>query len=116
MLEVDGVTKRYGEVQALDGCTFSVMPKRLVGLLGPNGAGKTTLMRCLLGLVDPDAGSLRRRGEPIGERIWRRFGYLPDERGLYPAMRVQEQVTYFARFVGNDPIAGEPVCLIAAHR
>jgi ABC-2 type transport system ATP-binding protein len=100
MLEVSGVTKRYGEICALDGCTFSVMPKRLVGLLGPNGAGKTTVMRCLLGLAQPDAGTLRWQGEPIGEKTWRRFGYLPEERGLYPAMRVYEQVTHFARLSG----------------
>lgn len=100
MLEVDQVTKRYGNVRALDSCTFTVTPKRLVGLLGPNGAGKTTVMRCLLGLVRPDAGALRWRGEPVGERTWRRFGYMPEERGLYPSMRVLEQVVHFARLSG----------------
>jgi ABC-2 type transport system ATP-binding protein len=100
MLDVDGVTKRYADVVALDGCTFSVTPKRLVGLLGPNGAGKTTLMRCLLGLVQPDSGSLRWRGEPIREQTRRRFGYMPEERGLYPSMPVLEQVVHFARLSG----------------
>jgi ABC-2 type transport system ATP-binding protein len=100
MLDVDGVTKRYGDVVALDGCTFSVTPKRLVGLLGPNGAGKTTLMRCLLGLVQPDSGSLRWRGQPVREQTWRRFGYMPEERGLYPSMRVLDQVVHFARLSG----------------
>jgi ABC-2 type transport system ATP-binding protein len=94
-------------VRALDGCTFSVAPKRLVGLLGPNGAGKTTVMRCVLGLVQPDAGSLRWCGEPIGEKTWRRFGYMPEERGLYPTMRVLEQVIHFGRLSGLDSGAAD---------
>ena len=100
MLEVDRVTKRYGEVAALDGCSFTVAPTRLVGLLGPNGAGKTTVMRCVLGLVQPDGGFLRWCGEPIGEGTWRRFGYMPEERGLYPSMRVLEQVVHFGELSG----------------
>jgi len=72
----------------------------LTGLLGPNGAGKTTLMRCLLGLVNPDEGTLRWRGAPVSEAVRRRFGYMPEERGLYPAMPVAEQVDYFARLSG----------------
>lgn len=100
MLEVEGVSKSYGEVRALDRCTFSAAPKRLTGLLGPNGAGKTTVMRCLLGLVEPEQGSMRWRGEPITEQVWRRFGYMPEERGLYPSMVVREQVVHFARLSG----------------
>jgi len=100
VLEVDGLTKSFGSTRALDGCTFSAVPKRLTGLLGPNGAGKTTVMRSLLGLVVPDAGTLRWHGEPITERTWRRFGYMPEERGLYPAMAVREQVTYFGLLSG----------------
>jgi ABC-2 type transport system ATP-binding protein len=102
MLDVVDVSKRYGQVTALDHCTFSAQPKRLVGLLGPNGAGKTTVMRCLLGLVRPDSGTLRWCGKPIGERTWRRFGYMPEERGLYPTMGVLEQVVHFARLSGMD--------------
>lgn len=100
MLEVEGVSKSYGSVLALDGCTFVAEPKRLTGLLGPNGAGKTTVMRCLLGLVEPDLGKLRWRGAPITETVWRRFGYMPEERGLYPAMAVGEQIIYFGRLSG----------------
>lgn len=100
VLEIEGVSKSYGTVRALDGCTFSAAPGRLVGLLGPNGAGKTTLMRCLLGLVEPDAGVMRWRGAPIGPPERRRFGYMPEERGLYPSMAVDEQVSYFARLSG----------------
>ncbi len=73
MLEIDGVRKSFGPVNALDGCTLTAAPTRLTGLLGPNGAGKTTLMRCLLGLVDPDAGTLRWRGSPVTEQVRRRL-------------------------------------------
>jgi ABC-2 type transport system ATP-binding protein len=100
VLEIDGVSKSYGSVRALDGCTFTAAPKRLIGLLGPNGAGKTTLMRCLLGLVEPDTGTMRWCGAPITDRTRRRFGYLPEERGLYPSMAVAEQIRYFARLSG----------------
>jgi ABC-2 type transport system ATP-binding protein len=108
VLEVEGVSKSYGQVRALDRCTFGAAPKRLTGLLGPNGAGKTTLMRCLLGLVEPEHGSMQWRGEPITERVWRRFGYMPEERGLYPSMVVREQVVHFARLSGLTLAAARP--------
>jgi ABC-2 type transport system ATP-binding protein len=100
VLEIDGVSKAFGSVRALDSCAFQAAPKRLTGLLGPNGAGKTTLMRCLLGLVEPDAGAIRWRGAPITEKARHRFGYLPEERGMYPAMVVADQVEYFACLSG----------------
>jgi ABC-2 type transport system ATP-binding protein len=64
VLEFDAVTKRFGELAALDGCTFAVQPGRLTGFLGPNGAGKTTAMRAVFGLVELDAGRVRWRGTP----------------------------------------------------
>ena len=100
MLEVTDLVKRYGGVVALDGCSLQVPAGHLVGLLGPNGAGKTTVMRTLFGLVVPDAGKVRWRGRPVDSRAWRRFGYMPEERGLYPAMRVGEQIAYFGRLSG----------------
>ena len=100
MLEVSDLVKRYGGVLALDGCSLQVPAGHLVGLLGPNGAGKTTVMRTLFGLVLPDAGTVRWRGRPVDARAWRRFGYMPEERGLYPAMRVGEQIAYFGRLSG----------------
>jgi ABC-2 type transport system ATP-binding protein len=100
MLEVKGLVKRYGDVLALAGCSLQVPAGHLVGLLGPNGAGKTTVMRTLFGLVVPDAGTVWWRGRPVGARSWRRFGYMPEERGLYPAMRVAEQITYFGQLSG----------------
>jgi ABC-2 type transport system ATP-binding protein len=107
VLEVTEVTKNFGSVRALDRCTFRAVPKRLAGLLGPNGAGKTTVMRCLLGLVQPEQGSLRWRGAPITAQVWRRFGYMPEERGLYPAMRVREQIVHFGRLSGLGRAAAE---------
>ena len=77
MLELIGVSKRYGEVEALTGCTFQVRPGRLTGFVGPNGAGKTTAMRAVLGLVTPDEGAVRWRGRPVTSTDRRRFGYLP---------------------------------------
>ena len=87
--------KRFGEVQALAGCSFSVARGRMLGFLGPNGAGKTTAMRAVFGLVEPDAGEVLWDGRPIGPDERLRFGYMPEERGLYPRMPVGEQLAYF---------------------
>ncbi len=97
MLEIHDLTKRYGPVTALDGASFTARPGRLVGFLGPNGAGKTTTMRCVFGLATPDAGDVRWEGSPIDATTRLRFGYMPEQRGLYPRMRVGEQLVYFAR-------------------
>ncbi len=101
-LEVAGLGKRYGDVTALDGCSLTVRPGRVVGLLGPNGAGKTTTMRCIFGLVEPDRGEVRWCGAPIDREARLRFGYMPEERGLYPHMRVRAQLEYLARLSGLD--------------
>ncbi len=100
MLEVLSLTKRYGSVTALDGAAFTARPGRLVGFLGPNGAGKTTTMRCVFGLATPDAGEVRWDGAPIDAATRLRFGYMPEQRGLYPRMRVGEQLSYFAQHHG----------------
>jgi ABC-2 type transport system ATP-binding protein len=100
MLEINSLTKRYGPVTALDGATFEARPGRLVGFLGPNGAGKTTAMRCIFGLAVPDAGEVRWAGKAIDARVRLRFGYMPEQRGLYPRMRVGEQLVYFAQHHG----------------
>jgi ABC-2 type transport system ATP-binding protein len=92
MLEYDGAVKRFDALAALDGCTFEARPGRLTGFLGPNGAGKTTAMRAVFGLLRLDAGTVRRRGAPIVEADRARFGHMPEERGLYPRMRVREQL------------------------
>ena len=97
MLEIDDLAKRYGSVVALDGASFTAQPGRIVGFLGPNGAGKTTTMRCIFGLVEADRGEVRWKGQPVERDTRLRFGYMPEQRGLYPRMRVLEQVSYFAQ-------------------
>jgi ABC-2 type transport system ATP-binding protein len=102
MLEFQAVAKRFGDVAALVECTFAARPGRLTGFLGPNGAGKTTAMRAVFGLVELDAGALRWRGAPIGVDERARFGYMPEERGLYPRMRVRDQLVYLGRLCGRS--------------
>jgi ABC-2 type transport system ATP-binding protein len=99
-LELVGLSKRYGDVLALNDCTLTVRPGRVLGLLGPNGAGKTTAMRCIFGLVRPDHGEIRWAGQAIDRETRRRFGYMPEERGLYPRMQVRAQLEYLARLSG----------------
>jgi ABC-2 type transport system ATP-binding protein len=100
LLELDGLTRRYGPVTALDDLSFSVPAGQVVGFLGPNGAGKTTTMRAVFGLTDLDAGTVRWNGSPVGPAERRRFGYMPEERGLYPSMLVGEQLEYLGRLHG----------------
>jgi len=105
MLSLIDLHKWYGDVVALDGVSFEVRPGRVVGFLGPNGAGKTTAMRCVFGLVRPDSGEVRWNGSSVGPRDHLRFGYMPEERGLYPKMKIREQLIYFGRLSGMDPSA-----------
>jgi ABC-2 type transport system ATP-binding protein len=100
-LEFDSAEKRFGHVVALDGCCFTARPGRLTGFLGPNGAGKTTAMRTVFGLVELDSGCVRWRGAPVTGQDRARFGYMPEERGLYPRMKVREQLVYLGRLCGR---------------
>ena len=100
MLAIEGLTKRFGTVTALDGVSFDVRPGELFGFVGGNGAGKTTTMRIVLGVLASDGGSVGWQGRPIDADARRRIGYLPEERGLYPKMRVAEQLGYLARLHG----------------
>lgn len=105
MLELSGITKSYGARRVLDDVTFSVAPGRLTGFVGGNGAGKTTTMRIVLGLLTSDGGSVSLDGAPLTTADRRRFGYMPEERGLYPKMKVLEQIVYLARLHGFDKAA-----------
>jgi ABC-2 type transport system ATP-binding protein len=105
VLEVEGVRKSFGNVAAVRGVSFSIGAGITFGLLGPNGAGKTTTMRMILGIVSPDVGTIRWNGARIDERARKRFGYLPEERGLYGRMRVRDHIIYFGRLHGVE--AGE---------
>jgi ABC-2 type transport system ATP-binding protein len=107
VLRLDGLAKRYGDVVALDGCSFEVKPGQLVGFLGPNGAGKTTAMRSVFGLVRPDRGEVSWDAAPIAPDLRTRFGYMPEERGLYPRMRVDQQLRFFGELHGMDRTAAD---------
>ena len=100
MLEFDGLHKSYGDNHVLDGVGFSVAPGSMFGFCGANGAGKTTTMRIAMGLARADAGEVRWGGRALDDDSRRRIGYMPEERGLYPKMKVAEQLAYFARLHG----------------
>ena len=102
MLELIGLSRRFGDVVALDDVSFVVPDGELVGFVGRNGSGKTTTMRITLGVLEAHAGEVRWRGEPADAEARRRFGYMPEERGLYPRMRVHKQLVYLARLHGVD--------------
>ncbi len=100
LLELQELRRTYGPLTALDDLSFTVPAGRVVGFLGPNGAGKTTTMRAIFGLTDLDAGGVRWNGSPVDQSARRRFGYMPEERGLYPDMLVGEQLEYLGRLHG----------------
>jgi len=104
-LEIMGVSKRYGHVVAVDDLSLTVPAGQLCGFVGRNGAGKTTTMRIVLGVLTADAGEVRVGGTPMTFATRRRIGYMPEERGLYPKMRVGEQLAYLAELHGRAPAA-----------
>ncbi|MEV0703866.1 ATP-binding cassette domain-containing protein [Saccharopolyspora sp. NPDC050389] len=99
-LEIDRISKRYGNVTALREMTFSVRAGEMFGFVGSNGAGKTTTMRIALGVLAADSGEVRWHGAPLDLQARRRIGYMPEERGLYPKMKVAEQLAYLAELHG----------------
>ncbi|MCL2089938.1 MAG: ATP-binding cassette domain-containing protein [Micrococcales bacterium] len=107
MIELQGITKRYGDLLALDDIGFAVRPGRLTGFVGGNGAGKTTAMRILMGVLRADAGQVLLDGHRLDAATRRRFGYMPEERGLYPKMKVVDQLAYLATLHGFDAATGE---------
>jgi ABC-2 type transport system ATP-binding protein len=100
MLKLTGITKAYGGRRVLDDVSFDVRAGRLTGFVGGNGAGKTTTMRIVLGVLAKDGGSVTLNGTELTANDRRRFGYMPEERGLYPKMKVLEHITYLARLHG----------------
>jgi ABC-2 type transport system ATP-binding protein len=99
-LVVDTVRKRFGAVQALDGISFVAQPGQVFGFLGPNGAGKTTTMRMILNILHPDEGFVTWRDAPIARAPRGTWGYLPEERGLYPRMKVLDQLVFIGSLYG----------------
>ncbi|WP_432949087.1 ABC transporter ATP-binding protein [Kribbella sp. CA-253562] len=107
MLSVAGLTRRFGDHLALDDVTFDVVPGRMTGFVGANGAGKTTTMRIVLGVLAPSAGQALWNGVPLTHEVRRDFGYMPEERGLYPKMKIRDQLVFFGRLHGLDPLRAE---------
>jgi ABC-2 type transport system ATP-binding protein len=105
VLLVEGLTKRFGSLLALDDVGFRVERGQIVGFLGPNGAGKTTTMRAIMQLVALDAGTVTWDGATIDHATRRRFGYMPAERGMYPRMRVRDHLVYYAKVSGYGDAA-----------
>ncbi|MFP5360057.1 MAG: ABC transporter ATP-binding protein [Actinomycetes bacterium] len=100
LLHIDQLTHDFGDRRALDGVAFDVRPGRLTGFVGANGAGKTTTMRAIVGVLTPLSGTITFGGRPLTLEVRRRIGYMPEERGLYPKMKVAEQLVYLGRVLG----------------
>ena len=107
MIDIVGVSKFYSKHTALNNVSFSISGGRIFGLLGPNGAGKTSLIRILNQITLPDEGEIRFKGEKLSEEHTKKFGYLPEERGLYKKMAVGEQLIYLARLKGMTAKAAQ---------
>lgn len=99
-LKVDRIVKNYGDKTAVNRLSFEVSEGEIYGLLGANGAGKTTTMRMILGLILPDEGDIRYLGKPYGNEQLKMLGYLPEERGMYPKIKVSDQIIYLAQLRG----------------
>lgn len=108
MLAVRDLHKKFGEIRALDGCSFEVSRGQMMGFLGPNGAGKTTAMRTIFRLIQPDSGSVTWDDTEITPDDLLDFGYMPEQRGLYPKMKARDQLAYLGRLHGlSRAAAGE---------
>jgi len=115
MLEVDRISKTFGTVAAVTDLSFVVKRGTIFGLLGPNGAGKTTTIRMILDIIAPDSGEVRWNGKRVDGDTRRTFGYLPEERGLYPKMKVLDQLMFLARLHGvSDASAKRRIDELAA--
>lgn len=100
MLVIENVTKQFGKHTAVNDLSLTIPEDSLFGFLGGNGAGKTTSFRMILGLMDPTAGNITWKGKPITYEMSGKIGYLPEERGLYPKLTVEEQLVYLAKLRG----------------
>jgi ABC-2 type transport system ATP-binding protein len=99
-IEARGLVKRFDGFTAVEGVDIAVPKGSIYGILGPNGAGKTTTLRMLLGIIDPDSGYRRVLGSERPTQVARRIGYLPEERGLYPAMKAADAIGFLASLRG----------------
>jgi ABC-2 type transport system ATP-binding protein len=103
MLQVTTISRSFGGHRVLEDVSFDVRPGRMTGFLGANGSGKTTTMRIILGVLAAHGGSVTWRGAPVTQAVRQRFGYMPEERGLYPKMRVAEQIAWLGQLHGLSP-------------
>ncbi len=107
MLTLSNLSKRFGSLQALDNLSLSLAGGEIVGFVGANGAGKSTTMRIVMGVLSADAGTVTWKGAPVDAAIRRSIGYMPEERGLYPRMKVVDQLIYLARLHGLSASAAK---------
>lgn len=103
ILEISGLTKRFVATTALDDVSFNVRRGSICGLLGPNGAGKTTLLRIVNSILTSDSGSVKVNGREVSRDSTGTIGYMPEERGLYDKMRIEDQILFFGRLKGGEP-------------
>lgn len=101
-IEIRDLRKRFGEVQALDGMSFTVRDGEIYGFVGSNGAGKSTTMRIALGVLAADSGEVLLDGRPLDDDTRRRIGYMPEERGLYGKEKILDQLVFLAKLHGVD--------------
>ncbi|CAL9511677.1 putative ABC transporter ATP-binding protein YxlF [Actinosynnema sp. ALI-1.44] len=104
MLTVTSISRSFGDHRVLDDVSFEVRPGRMTGFLGANGSGKTTTMRIVLGVLAAHGGAVRWDGAPVTGEVRQRFGYMPEERGLYPKMGVAEQIAWLGQLHGLDQV------------
>jgi len=104
-LTVENISKSYDSHRAVDDISFGIPDTDLFGLLGPNGAGKTTTMRMIMNIIVPDSGRITILGNPFQEEIKDRIGYLPEERGLYPKMKLWNHLQFLGEMKGMTPTA-----------
>lgn len=102
MIEVKDVTKRFADKVAVDALSFTVKPGEIMGLIGQNGAGKTTTFRMLLDFIEPNQGNITWNGQVLNNNLRQKIGFLPEERGLYQKLSIEEQVLYFAELHGMN--------------
>lgn len=102
ILEISNLRKAFASTQALDGVSFNIKRGSISGLLGPNGAGKTTLLRIVNSILKADSGSVKIEGKEVSLDTTRYFGYMPEERGLYDKMRIEDQIMFFGKLKGGD--------------
>lgn len=103
IVEIEGLVKNYASTKALDNVSFSIEKGEICGLLGPNGAGKTTLLRIINSILVCDAGTVTINGIPASLKAGQHIGYMPEERGLYDKMKVEDQIMYFGQLKGGNP-------------